>query len=309
MAEYMLVSAPGEPTPKKTWDLINERTSSLAINNKFSIPDLKVGTLDTLVALSDQLQKLDPFVENVVRKMAQYMADILDPEDKDKLHENLLVGPNKIPMETFLIRFQWDGAKFPLRQPLPNIVEGTSKLVSQIDTDLKQKSLTYNTVRANLQAIERKSTGNLTSRSLAELVKKEHFVINSEYLQTLLVVVPKAQYKEWLATYESLTQMVVPRSSQLIHEDTEYGLYTVSVFKKVIDEYKLHAREKKFIVRDFEYDARAIEDERAEKHKLDLQLKKQFGPLMNWLKVNFSQAFSAWIHLKAVRVFTESVLR
>jgi len=42
MAEYMLVSAPGEPTPKKTWDLINERTSSLAINNKFSIPDLKV---------------------------------------------------------------------------------------------------------------------------------------------------------------------------------------------------------------------------------------------------------------------------
>ena len=33
------------------------------------------------------------------------------------------------------------------------------------------------------------------------------------------------------------------------------------------------------------------------------------GPLMNWLKVNFSQVFSAWVHLKALRVFTESVLR
>ena len=55
----------------------------------------------------------------------------------------------------------------------------------------------------------------------------------------------RAMYKEWLATYESLTQMVVPRSSQLVHEDAEYGLYTVSVFKKVIDEFKLHAREKK----------------------------------------------------------------
>ena len=42
MAEYMLVSAPGEPTPGKTWALINERTSSLSINNKFSIPELKV---------------------------------------------------------------------------------------------------------------------------------------------------------------------------------------------------------------------------------------------------------------------------
>jgi V-type H+-transporting ATPase subunit C len=30
---------------------------------------------------------------------------------------------------------------------------------------------------------------------------------------------------------------------------------------------------------------------------------------MNWLKVNFSQVFSAWLHLKALRVFSESVLR
>lgn len=32
----------------------------------------------------------------------------------------------------------------------------------------------------------------------------------------------------------------------------------------------------RFIVRDFEYDPKAIETEREEKHKLDLQLKKQF---------------------------------
>jgi hypothetical protein len=31
-------------------------------------------------------------------------------------------------METFLTRFQWDSAKFPLRQPLPNIVDGISKV-------------------------------------------------------------------------------------------------------------------------------------------------------------------------------------
>lgn len=83
----------------------------------------------------------------------------------------------------------------------------------------------------------------------------------------------------------------------------------------------------RFIVRDFTYDPKAIAQEKHEKSKLEMQLKKQFvshlivvfsppyplafvqGPLMNWLKVNFSQAFSAWIHLKALRVFTESVLR
>ena len=31
-------------------------------------------------------------------------------------------------MEAFLTRFQWDSAKFPLRQPLPNIVDGISKV-------------------------------------------------------------------------------------------------------------------------------------------------------------------------------------
>lgn len=33
------------------------------------------------------------------------------------------------------------------------------------------------------------------------------------------------------------------------------------------------------------------------------------GPLVRWLKVNFSEAFIAWIHIKALRVFVESVLR
>ena len=33
---------------------------------------------------------------SIVRKMAQYMADILEPEDKDRLHDNLLVGTSKV---------------------------------------------------------------------------------------------------------------------------------------------------------------------------------------------------------------------
>lgn len=31
--------------------------------------------------------------------------------------------------------------------------------------------------------------------------------------------------------------------------------------------------------------------------------------MVRWLKVNFSECFCAWIHLKALRVFVESVLR
>ena len=52
-------------------------------------------------------------------------------------------------------------------------------------------------------------------------------------------------YKDWERSYESLATMVVPRSTEMVHEDSEYGLYTVTVFRKVVDEFKLHAREKK----------------------------------------------------------------
>ena len=31
-------------------------------------------------------------------------------------------------MESYVSRFQWDIAKFPLRQPLPGIVDGISKV-------------------------------------------------------------------------------------------------------------------------------------------------------------------------------------
>lgn len=61
----------------------------------------------------------------------------------------------------------------------------------------------------------------------------------------LSLSVPRSMYRDWESAYESLSAMVVPRSTEKVHEDSEYGLYTVTVFKKVIEEFKLHAREKK----------------------------------------------------------------
>ena len=48
----------------------------------YSSVNFQVGTLDSLVAMSDQLAKLDPFVESVVRKIVKYIHDIVDPDDR-----------------------------------------------------------------------------------------------------------------------------------------------------------------------------------------------------------------------------------
>ncbi|GLV43486.1 Vacuolar H[+] ATPase 44kD subunit [Carabus blaptoides fortunei] len=309
MTEYWLISAPGDKTCQQTWETLNNSTSkqnNLSANYKFHIPDLKVGTLDQLVGLSDDLGKLDAFVEQVTRKVANYLGEVLE-DQRDKLHENLMANNSDLP--SYITRFQWDIAKYPIKQSLRNIADIISKQVGQIDADLKTKSTAYNNLKGSLQNLEKKQTGSLLTRNLADLVKKEHFILDSEYLTTLLVIVPKTMFHDWNTNYEKITDMIVPRSTVLISQDQEYGLYSVSLFKKVVEEFKLHAREKKFIVRDFTYNEEELAAGKNEITKLVTDKKKQFGPLVRWLKVNFSECFCAWIHVKALRVFVESVLR
>lgn len=309
MSEYWLISAPGDKTCLQTWDTMNNLTSKqheLSLNYKFHIPDLKVGTLDQLVGLSDDLGKLDSFVDQVTHKVAQYLGDVLE-DTKDKLHENLMA--NNMDLPSYLTKFNWDMAKYPVKQSLRNIADIISKQVSQIDVDLKSKSTAYNNLKSNLLNMEKKQSGSLLTRNLGDLVKKEHFILDSEYLTTLLVVVPKLAMQDWNITYERLSNMIVPRSSQIIHQDNDYALFTVTLFKKVVDEFKTHAREKKFVVREFTYNEEELAAGKTEVAKLATDKKKQFGPLVRWLKVNFSECFCAWIHVKALRVFVESVLR
>lgn len=49
MAEYWLISAPGDKTMQQTWETMNNVTSkqnNLCVNYKFHIPDLKVSVID-----------------------------------------------------------------------------------------------------------------------------------------------------------------------------------------------------------------------------------------------------------------------
>ncbi|NXQ70555.1 VATC2 ATPase, partial [Quiscalus mexicanus] len=352
MSEFWLISAPGDKTNLQAWERMNTVTSksNLSSNSKFHIPDLKVGTLDALVGLSDELGKLDTFAESVIKKIAQYIGEVME-DSKDKVQENLLA--NGVDLISYLTRFEWDMAKYPIKQPLKNISEALAKQVTQIEADLKTRSAAYNNIKGNLQNLEKKTMGNLLTRTLADIVHKEDFVLNSEYLITLLVVVPKSSYVQWQKTYESLSDMVVPRSTKMIAEDAEGGLFTVTLFRKVMDDFKAKARENRFMVREFYYDEKELKCEKEELMKLASDKKQQYwqpllpgclntslrngfmvptvsdelhlahkteayiknnndlakGPLLRWLKVNFSEAFVAWIHVKALRVFVESVLR
>lgn len=63
-------------------------------------------------------------------------------------------------------------------------------------------------------------------------MKKDDFVLDSEYLVTLLVVVPKLNHNDWIKQYETLAEMVVPRSSNVLSEDQDSYLCNVTLFRR-----------------------------------------------------------------------------
>ena len=63
LEEFWIISVPGDKTPQQTWEKLSETIKSISDPFKFNIPNLKVGTLDQLFGLSDDLNKIDSFVE------------------------------------------------------------------------------------------------------------------------------------------------------------------------------------------------------------------------------------------------------
>uniref|UniRef100_A0A8D0GJU6 V-type proton ATPase subunit C n=1 Tax=Sphenodon punctatus TaxID=8508 RepID=A0A8D0GJU6_SPHPU len=68
MSEFWLISAPGDKTNLQAWERMNTVTvkANLSSNSKFLIPGLKVGTLDVLVGLSDELGKAKVILQHPV---------------------------------------------------------------------------------------------------------------------------------------------------------------------------------------------------------------------------------------------------
>ena len=87
----------------------------------------------------------------------------------------------------------------------------------------------------------------MVTKDLSDVVKAEDFVLNSEYLQTVVVAVPKLVVKEWEQKYTTYADMVVPGSAKRITEDADHVLYTVTIFKKVFDEYRNNCRDNKLV--------------------------------------------------------------
>ena len=89
----------------------------------------------------------------------------------------------------------------------------------------------------------------------------------------------------------------------------EFLLISVVVLRQGAEAYKNLCREKRFVVRPFKFDPSEDKADKERKEQLATKKKKLWNFLMRWCTTTYSEIFTAWIHLKAVRLYVESVLR
>lgn len=304
---YLLVSMPLQGSATATWETLQQSIAKVAFDTptyKFHIPELRVGTLDSLLTLSDDLTKANQVVEAVTHKVRRQLDDL----DQSNNADSTTLVVDGIPIDSYITRFNWDEAKYPIMTPLREIVDTIQESVARLEDDLKIRVSEYSNTRTQLTTVLRKQGGSMAVRDLSNHVKPDD-IINTEHLMTLLVVVSKYSQKDWLASYETLSNFVVPRSSKKLTEDNENALYTVTLFRKVADSFKTSARERGFLVRDFELDPEGQSTRQEETLRLQRDLDGLRQSLQQWCNAVYGEVFSAWMHVCAIRLFTESILR
>jgi len=308
---FWLISVPQTNATGSSVDAFNSfkklTEPDFAQNWKFNIPNLKVGGLNGLMILSDDLGKQDSNVENNCRKIFNQLVDLMDGKQK------LDLTVNNVSVEEYLQKFAWDEAKFSSTKPLGELLKSIMDVVVKVDSDIREKSAEYQTINNELMSEVRKQGQNLLTRDLADVqiqpVSSNSAIadalLKSEYLQVTYVVVQKTTSKEFLQEYETLTDLVVPGSCEKLIEDNDFVLYRLVLFSRIAEDFKRAAAEKKWTVRPYQPDTKKSADRR----KLETDREYSKRQLIKVCRAMFSEIFVAWTHLKALRTFVESVLR
>ena len=152
-------------------------------------------------------------------------------------------------------------------------------------------------------------SGNLSTRSLTPVVDPSLLIQDSEHLETHLVAVPSPLVKEFLKSYETIAPMVVPRSATKVTSDDEFTLFAVTGFKKHGQEFIHKCRERKWTPRDYKYVEGGKEEEKKEVERVGRDERKVWGEALRLGRTGWSESVMAWIHVLALRVFVETVLR
>ena len=137
--------------PKDSQDKLHKALKDAKVY-PFSVPQFKVGTLDSLMTLSDELVKTDLLAEQIVMKIADSLK-MLSNNDISQWKQMLMVGDKNI--DTFLENFSWNTMKYRSDKTLMELAQSIAAELQQIDTVMKSKLQAYSQTKNALLSQQR----------------------------------------------------------------------------------------------------------------------------------------------------------
>ncbi|CAE8612230.1 unnamed protein product [Polarella glacialis] len=194
-------------------------------------------------------------------------------------------------------------------------------VVNKLDEEARNKTAQYNEFKTQKGNMSKKDGANLAGKDLIDVLTPDVVkctggpdddFIMTEHVTTVPLIIPRGQEEDFLNFYESTDQYVVPESARKFEGmDDKDGnsLWRVVMFRSAVDAFKKACREKRFLVKDFEYSEEAYKKLQVNRASLDESVKRQHELVRGLYQAAWSDAMVAWMHIKAMRVFVESVLR
>lgn len=372
--EYWLISVPGDPGQviSSLDQKIGARGAKVATVHRFEIPkELRVGSLDELMSLSDDLEKMEMTTGGVTRKVGSALVNTIREEHKDRHHSEILTIDRQ-SLDFYIQNFAWSAKEYVPSSSCRDIAKKICSEIETIDTAFRDRMVNFSDANTKLNAADRSQKSNLVMKDLSDIVTEAHLpAISSELFVTVLAVVPNYSTKAWEETYhtgfgseliynpenkaapyipkpqfkpkdqpkiqgEERSQAdidaeiadqcraweaelighsgycmpaVVPGSSQLIHQDQEFSLFNVTLFRACLKDFTARAREQRYTIREFTPPVHGTKAGRALVDDLKTRREEEKQSLIKFCKESFPVAFEAWIHLKALRTFVQSILR
>jgi V-type H+-transporting ATPase subunit C len=284
----------------------------------FSVPtkDLKFGSFDDLIRMTDEMQKHDSQVEGIARRIERQYQEV-DPNFTEPMSQTQIISNTQNQsFSQYLSKWQWDEAKFPKSRGLQNTLTLLLSTANKIDEEGRAKGSQFSEVKTAVTNMDKKEKANLSGRDMIDIftpnqVNSGDFVY-TEHLTTLVVILPSANVEQFLNGYERYAEKVVPLSARsfprLKEDDNE--LWRVVVFKCCVDNFMKAVRESRVgTCRQFEYSEAAYAKVQEQRRNLRTECDNQTKIMKGFCKAALSDVMVAWTHLKAMRVFVESTLR
>lgn len=220
--------------------------------------DLQLSNLDSMLKISDEVFKTQHEIEQFLKALEKRVLE-LQPEFQFRIH--MRGTPQTI--EEAISTFQWDEQKYPKHQKsVDYILDKIAEKFKKTSNDLKIKSDEFTAEEEKLKQKQKSDSeaAAFMKKDYREILKRKtnEMVVNSEYLTSLLVFVPKNLVDQFKKQYQVIVKdCVVPFSATQLdnNEDDKMTMWRVVIMRHKKEEYFNEARKlMKVICKEYDKD-------------------------------------------------------